>query len=70
MPLGRAVWGLFLLVGGLLETYGILHPNHNDTLSEFTRWAFHVDSGAGQAVFLALWGGFSAWYAWHILRKK
>lgn len=67
MPKGRIVWGITLLIAGALEAYGIANPGSNDTLSEFTRWAFHVDSGAGQAIFLAVWGSFSAWFAWHIL---
>lgn len=72
IPSGRIVWGALLALGGIVEAYGIMAAPSDDTLSEFTRWAFQVDSPAGRAVFLAAWGGFATWFTYHILsgRKK
>lgn len=67
MKHGRIVWGGLLLVGAIAETYGILYPGNNDTLSEFTRWAFQTDSTTGRYIFFAAWGLFSSWFAWHII---
>lgn len=70
MRRGRYVWGGILLLGAVIETYGILHPGNNDTLSEWTRWAFQTDTATGRAIFIGAWGAFAAWFAWHILDKN
>lgn len=72
MKMGRFVWGAILLFGAAVEIDGVLNPDNNDTLSEFTRWAFHVDSTAGAIAFGVLWTAFAAWFLVHILggRKK
>lgn len=47
-----------------MEWWGALHPHHNGTLSEFTRWSFRTNTPTGQCVFiLAL-----AVFARHILK--
>ena len=66
-PIGRIIWGAILFVAGCMELWGITHSASDDTLSEFTHWAFQVDSVVGQTIFLIVWGSFSAWFAWHIL---
>lgn len=72
MKFGRFVWGAVLAFAGAIEVEGILNPNKDDTLSEFTRWFFHVDSPVGSFVFGVLWVAFATWFFVHILggRKK
>lgn len=67
MPKGRLAWGGLLLVGAALEGYGIANPESNDTLSEFTRWAFATDITAGRVAFAVCWIAFAGWYLVHIL---
>ena len=71
---GRLVWGGILALAGAVELYGILAADPDDTLSEFTRWIFDVDSTTGAWVFGVGWVGFAAWYLVHIIggrrRKK
>lgn len=67
MSAGRIAWGAVLLVAGALEAYGVANPGKDDTLSEFTRWAFQVDHPAGRLIFIAVWLGFSGWFLRHIV---
>lgn len=70
IPRGRIIWGAVLAVAGTIETVGIADHWREDTLSEFTRWAFHVQSPIGRAAFVAGWGVFSAWFTYHILTGR
>jgi hypothetical protein len=72
MKMGRFVWGALLVYGAAIEVEGIVNPDSQDTLSEFTRWAFQVDSTAGAVIFGVLWTAFATWFLVHILggRKK
>jgi hypothetical protein len=51
--MGRVTWGALLLGAGAMEWWGVTHPNHNGTLSEFTRWSFHTKSPIGRLAFVA-----------------
>lgn len=70
MPPGRKVWLSLLAAGGTYELIGLLDPDGEDTLSEFTRWAFRTHTKPGAVAFLATSLGFVAWFLPHILRKK
>lgn len=67
MPRGRLVWGAILAIAGAVEVYGIAAPNADDTLSEFTRWAFATDTTPGRVIFGLGWLGFASWFLVHIL---
>lgn len=66
-PVGRVAWGVLLAGAGALEYYGIRNPQGDDTLSEFTRWAFHVDTPAGRGIFAVAWTVFAVWFLKHIV---
>ena len=66
-PRGRLVWGVLVGIGLTVEAWGIFHPGAEDTLSEFTRWAFATDTTAGKWIFGAAWVGFAAWFLPHIV---
>lgn len=70
MPTGRKVWLALLLTGGAYELRGVLHPHEEDTLSEFTRWAFRTHTKTGAVAFTAACLAFGAWFLPHILEKK
>lgn len=70
MPTGRKVWLGLLLAGGAYELRGIFRPGMEDTLSEFTRWAFQTHTDRGRLAFGSLWPMFALWFYGHILRRR
>lgn len=70
MSMGRFVWGALLVFGAAIEINGVMNPGGEDTLSEFTRWAFQVDTTPGAVIFGTAWLAFSAWYLVHILKGR
>lgn len=70
MPTGRKVWLALLLAGGAFEARAVLDPHSEDTLSEFTRWAFRTHTKKGAAVFTTAALGFGGWFVPHIIQHK
>jgi hypothetical protein len=70
MSTGRKVWLGLLLAGGAFELRAVLDPKGEDTLSEFTRWAFRTHTKAGAVTFAVAALSFGGWFIPHILRKK
>ena len=70
MSKGRKVWLALLLAGGAFELQALLHPDREDTLSEFTRWAFRTHTKAGAVTFAVAALTFGGWFIPHILRRK
>jgi hypothetical protein len=65
----RLWWSALAATVAALETWAVLHPQHEATLSHLTRTAYRTNTHAGRVVFAASWAGFAIWFARHILRK-
>lgn len=76
MSLGHAgvLWALLFLGGAALEAYGLI-THDPTTLSELTRWIFHIDRGShtvrvwGARAFVGSWILLSCVYIPHIVIK-
>lgn len=60
------VWATLFGAGVAYEAHEI-RAQTGGTLSETVRLAVPVETTLGRLVFLAGWGGFSAWFANHII---
>lgn len=67
MELPDIVWGGLLAIGAGVEIWALRNGKPGDTLSERTRYWFHVKSPVGRAVFGVVWVVFSVWFLLHIL---
>lgn len=67
VPTEFLFWGGLLFVGTAYELRALRTKQEERTLSDVTRDVFRVDTRAGRIAFTLAWGGFTAWYAHHIL---
>lgn len=61
-------WSALLVAGTAYECRAV-RGRPDATLSDVTRSVFHTHTRAGRLAFTCVWGGFTAWYAHHILRE-
>lgn len=64
------LWGGLLTVGTAYEWWAISTHHDDQTLTAFTRAAFHTDTAAGRVIFTLAWGAFAAWFVHHILSGR
>ncbi|MEV7512062.1 hypothetical protein AB0O57_29310 [Streptomyces sp. NPDC091201] len=65
-----AIWTCWTVIFAIAETIALVNRRENDTLSETTRRLFRTrTSKVGRAAFAVGWGGFSVWFAIHILTE-
>ena len=61
------LWGAWLLVGTAFEVWGVwFHMQGDDTLSEFTVWAFRASTTIGWFALMLLMGFLAAWFPGHV----
>lgn len=64
-----AVWATLFGAGTAYEIHEI-REGEGGTLTEVVRLLTHTHHPAGRLVFLIGWGGFSAWFANHIIAGR
>ncbi|HKY58321.1 MAG TPA: hypothetical protein VJL80_09810 [Aeromicrobium sp.] len=62
------LWATFLTASAVADWF-LDQRNDGSTLSEVTRWTFRTHTRPGRYAFLAVWGGFAAWFALHIVAR-
>lgn len=65
----RVMWGGILGALIALDLYCDRDAVVGNTFSEVTRDVFKVHTPAGRVAFVGAWGGLTAWYLPHILRR-
>ncbi|WP_435059850.1 hypothetical protein [Streptomyces sp. bgisy060] len=66
-----AIWITWTCLFAIAETIALINRTEGDTLSENVRGLFRTHrSKAGRALFAVAWGGFSVWFAIHILTES
>ena len=66
----RLWWSALAATVAALETWAVLHPQHEATLSHLTRTLCRTHTPIGRTFFAASWTTFAIWFGHHILRTR